>query len=172
MRTVWESEGTVLRIRAHGFTRARKTNKNEKNKKKQLTAVQLVRLVLAVGVAVALPRQPHALPVGAAELAGRAVGAAMRGSASLAAAAAAAAGGALVGAVSAVGVPVAAPHERHALGGVAAQVVRPARHLGHALELVAAVAAVVVPVAHVHARQALAVAAHELAAGAGLGVWV
>lgn len=134
-----------------------------------LTTVRLIRLVLAVWVAVALPRQPHTLAVGAAELAGGAVGPSVEQVRR--AVPAAAALRALVGAVRAVGVPVAAPHERHALRGVAAEVLRPAGQRGGALELVAAVPAVVIAVAHVGGGQALPVGAHELTGGTGFGIW-
>lgn len=135
-----------------------------------LTTVRLIRLVFAVWVAVALPCQPHTLAVGAAELPGGAVGPSVQ-QVRRPVPAAAAALRPLVGAVRAVGVPVAAPHERHALRGVAAEVLRPAGQRGGALELVAAVPAVIIAVAHVGGGQALPVGAHELTGGTGFGVW-
>lgn len=133
-----------------------------------LTAVRFVRFVLAVWVAVAFPRQPHTFTVGAPKLPGGAVGPSVE---QVRRPVAAAALRPLVGAVGAVGVPVAAPHERHTLGGIAAEVVRPAGQRGAALELVTAVAAVVIAVAHVGGGQALAVGAHELTTGTGFGIW-
>ena len=76
----------------------------------------------------------------------------------------------LVGAVGAVRVAVAAPHDGHALGRVAAELVGAAGGGGGALELVAAVAAVVVAAARVGGRRALPVGALELSAWDGLGV--
>lgn len=133
----------------------------------ELTAVGLIGLVLAVRIAVTLPGQPHTLSVGTAKLPCAAVCPAVQ---QVRDAVAAAALRPFVRAVGAVGVPVAAPHEWHALRGVAAQMVGPAGQRGGALELVAAVPAVVITVTHVGGGQALAVGAHELAVGAGFGI--
>lgn len=50
----------------------------ETRQKEKLTAVRLIRLVLAVGISITLPGQPHTLPVGTAELRSSAVGPAVR----------------------------------------------------------------------------------------------
>lgn len=133
-----------------------------------LTTVRLIRFVLAVRVAVTFPRQPHTFAVGTAKLPSGAVGPSVE---QVRRPVAAAALRPLVGAVRAVGVSVAAPHERHTLWGVAAEVVRPAGQRGAALELVAAVPTVVIAVAHVGGGQALPVGTHELPSGTGFGIW-
>lgn len=84
----------------------------EKQHKGKLTAVRLIRLVLAVWISVTLPGQPHTLPVGTAKLPRSAVCPAVR---QVRDPVAAAALRPLVRAVGAVGVSVAAPHERHTL---------------------------------------------------------
>lgn len=145
-----------------------RSHRQRRDSKEKLTAFRLIGLVFAVWVSITLPGQPHTLPVGTAKLLGGAVDPPVE---QVRRAVAAAALRPLVGTVGAVGVSVAAPHERHALRGVAAEVVGPAGQRGRALELVAAVAAVVVAVARVDGGQALAVGAHELPAGAGFGVW-
>lgn len=133
-----------------------------------LTTVRLIRFVLAVWVAVTFPRQPHAFTVGTPKLPSGAVGPSVE---QVRRPVAAAALRPLVGTVGAVGVSVAAPHERHTLRAIAAEVVRPAGQKGGALELVAAVPAVVIAVAHVGGGQALSVGAHKLTTGTGFGIW-
>lgn len=129
---------------------------------RRLTTVCLVRFILAVCVAVALPVHVDALPAPALELARRA--ARLLG---LRPAAAALHG--LVRLVLAVRVAVAAPQGGDALGVVAAEVVLAARR-SRAFLLVAGVPAVVVAVAHVHRSETLSVTAVEVFGGAGLGV--
>lgn len=133
-----------------------------------LTTVRLIRFVLAVWVAIAFPCQSHTFTVGAPKFPSGAVGPSVE---QVGRPVAAAALRPLVGTVRAVGVPVAAPHERHALRGIAAEVVGPAGQRGGALELVAAVPTVVIAVAHVGGGQALSVGAHKLATGTGFGIW-
>lgn len=140
---------------------------NNREWMEKLTAVRLIRLVFAVWISITLPGQPHTLPVGTAKLPGSAVCPAVG---QVRDAVAATALWPLVGTVGAVGVSVAAPHERHTLRGVTAEVVGPAGQRGGTLELIAAVATVVVTVTHVVSGQALAVGTHELTAGAGFGI--
>lgn len=78
----------------------------------KLTAVRFIRLVLAVWISITLPGQPNTLPVGTAKLPSRAVCTAVR---QVRDPVAAATLGALIRTVGAVGVSVAAPHERHTL---------------------------------------------------------
>lgn len=77
-----------------------------------LTTVRLIRFVLAVWVAITFPRQPHTFTVGAPKLASGAVGPSVE---QVRCPVAATALWPLVGTVRAVGVSVAAPHERHTL---------------------------------------------------------
>lgn len=51
---------------------------DETRQKETLTAVRLIRLVLAVGISITLPGQSHTLPIGTAELPGSAVGPTVR----------------------------------------------------------------------------------------------
>lgn len=131
-----------------------------------LTAVGLVRLVLAVVVAVAAPAQVHALAAAAGELGLGAEGRPGRGR-GLGGATAATQLGCLVRAVVAVQLAVADPAlgDAGAVVAAAAKLSGPAGRLG-AAPLVAAVAAVVVAVTHEHGGQARAVAALELMRGA------
>ena len=127
-----------------------------------LTAVGLVRAVLAVCAPVAPPALVDALAVAAAVLqggAGPAAGPRRRGPAAP-----------LVGAVGAVGVAVAGPEPRHAGAAVAAEGGGAAGGQG-AGRLVAAVVAVGVLVAHEAARHTLAAGAAELAVGAAPHRW-
>lgn len=147
-------------------------NKREKatqgrRQKEKLTAVRLVRLVLAVWISITFPSQSHTLPIGAAKLSNGAVCPAVR---RVRGPIPTTALRTLVWTVRAVGVSVAAPHERNALRGVTAEVVGPAGERGGALELVAAISAVIVTVAHVDGGQALPVGTHELTTGTGLGI--
>lgn len=129
-----------------------------------LTAVGLVRLVLAVAVAVAAPAQVHALAAAAGELGGCGAGGGRgRGPGARVAAEL----GRLVRAVLAVELAVTDPAlgDAGAAVAAAAELAGPAGRVGTAA-LVAAVAAVIVAVAHEHGGQARAVAALELVRGA------
>ncbi len=141
--------------------------RKKKRQKEKLTAVRLIRLVLAVWISITLPGQPHTLPVCTAKLPSSAVCPPVK---QVRDPIAAAALRALIRTVGAVGIPVAAPHERHTLRGVTAEMVGPAGKRGGTLELIAAVSAVVVTVADIDGGQALAVGTHELTAGAGFGI--
>lgn len=128
-----------------------------------LTAVGLVRLVLAVAVAIAAPAQVYALAAAAGELGGRGAGC-WRGRGPLARSPAELSG--LIRAVLAVELAVADPALRDA--GAASSTAELAGRAGRvrAASLVAAVAAVIVTIAHEHRGQAGAVAALELVRGA------
>lgn len=134
--------------------------------KKKLTAVRLVRFVFAVWISITLPRQTHTLAVGTAKFPSCAVRPAVGQDAVPTTAL-----WPLVWIVRTVRVSVAAPHERHTLRGVTAEMVGPAGQRGRALELIAAVSTVIVTVAHIDGGQALAVGTHELPAGTGLGIY-
>lgn len=128
------------------------------------TAVVLVGLVPAVGVAVAAPAGVHTLAAAAVELEGRAGAVVARGRRVPGPAALRP----LVRAVLAVGVAVAGPELGDAGGAVALEAGGAARGR-RAAGLVRAVQAVAVRVAHELARDALAVEAAELVLGARLG---
>lgn len=131
-------------------------------RRRALTAVGLIGLVLAVAVAVAAPAPVHALAAAAGEVGGGAGGGRGRGPGARAAAEL----GRLVRQVPAVELAVADPALGDAGAAVAAaELAGPAGRVG-AAALVAAVAAVVVAVAHEHGGQARAVAALELVRGA------
>lgn len=101
-----------------------KLKAEQKNLNGSLTAVNLVGFVLAVGVSVAPPGQPDALPTATAESSGAALRPAAwgrgwpRGSTP-------AALWPLIRTIRAIRVPVAGPGLRHALRGVAAELVWP-----------------------------------------------
>lgn len=128
-----------------------------------LTAVGLVRLVLAVAVAVAAPAQVYALAAAAGELGGGGAGC-RRGRGLLAGSPAKL--GCLVRAVLAVKLAIADP----ALGdaGTASSTAELPGRAGRvrAAALVTAIAAVIVAITHEHRGQAGAVAALELVRGA------
>lgn len=129
-----------------------------------LTAVGLVRFVLAVVVAIASPARVDALAVAAGELRG---GGADIGGGRGPQHRAAAQLGPLVRAVITVELAVAdpAPGDAGAAVTAAAELAGPAARV-ITTKLVAAVAAVVVAVTHEHSGQARAVAAPELVRGA------
>lgn len=128
-----------------------------------LTTVSLIRLILAVGVSVALPVHVDALPTAALELAhGAARFLGLRP--------AAAALHGLVRLVLAVRVAVAAPQRGDALRVVAAELVLAAGR-SRTLLFVAAVVAVVVTVADEDGRHALPVTTLEVGGGAGLAIY-
>lgn len=129
-----------------------------------LTAVLLVRLVLAVGAAVAAPARVDALATAAVELEGQAGLVQLLGRR----VAAPAVLRPLVRAIVAVGVAVAGPQRRDAGRAVALEAGGAAGGRGAGL-LVRAVQAVSVGVADEVGGDALAVVAAELVLGTGLG---
>lgn len=129
-----------------------------------LTAVFLVRLVLAVRTAVADPVAVNALAAATVEFQ-RGAGAAAGGRGSVAAPAVL---GPLVGAVLTVLIPVTGPQAGDAAGGVAAEM-SGATGGGLAVGLVGAIQAVPVLVTHKLLGDAPAVLAAELIQGASLG---